>query len=38
MKNYIAPIFCFLEDGVVPSDDCRVKRLALEKSSFEVID
>ena len=31
-------MFHFLEDGVVPSDDRRAKRLALEKSSFKVID
>ena len=34
----LAPIFRFLEDGIVPGDDRRAKRLALEKSSFEVID
>ena len=34
----LVPILRFLEDGIVPSDDRCVKRLALEKSSFEVID
>ena len=34
----LAPIFRFLGDGIVPSDNRHAERLALEKSSFEVID
>ena len=34
----LAPIFRYLEEGILPGDDRYAKRLALEKSRFEVID
>ena len=34
----LAPIFRYLEEGILPGDDRNAKRLALEKSCFEVID
>ncbi len=34
----LAPIFRYLEEGILPGDDHYAKRLALEKSRFEVVD
>ena len=33
-----APIFRYLEDGILPNDEHKAKKLALEKSRFDVID
>ena len=34
----LAPILHYLEEGILPSDDHCAKRLALEKSRFDMID
>ena len=33
-----APIFRYLEDGILPDDEHKAKKLALEKSRFDVIE
>ena len=34
----LSPIFRYLEEGILPRDYCHARRLALEKSCFEVVD